>query len=548
MDLGRLGRQFPTRLSFMRVLTRRMCREAWTIEREHVELDARGAGCVVYRVDAAANTYRMVLFAHDLDPARRSDRVIADAWDVTATLCTGEVDARRRRELAAQVPLQEAGRLDSSCIVLTRANRSSRQFERIVNGLARGRQPETRHLLEVGYLYRTTAVYGSGKFGMSDWSNIHEHHPDLARPFAAEMLACYLLRQFGFDQVEHLARLKSPATAVALSQEAKRSLGIGNATGLGMAPFLVNHPLLIGRWILQRETALARVLASASFSRDKVDRMRVVLTRAALHLEQIRIGNEEQLNCNRQVSAEARRLCDWLEHGSPVRDWAGLLEHVQAECSVESQELLISVILEVHPELVDDLEEGMVVEETYELDPGMRARELRELIESHCGWVLEIDFEQPASTAHFWYRSEEKMEPRLGLRGSEAGADREMRIGLAREIARCHQALIFMLQDHGDSSTAEFVLKYPELRYIVRRLQTLTKVPYGEIRANLLDASVLPIHLLRCKLAFMGVTKFDPRSRLWVRNTMFQGAPLPEELNPQGQDDWSFPVMSGKPG
>jgi len=35
----------------------------------------------------------------------------------------------------------------------------------------------------------------------------------------------------------------------------RRYLGIGNSTGLGMAPFLINHPQLIQQWILSRECA-----------------------------------------------------------------------------------------------------------------------------------------------------------------------------------------------------------------------------------------------------------------------------------------------------
>jgi hypothetical protein len=41
----------------------------------------------------------------------------------------------------------------------------------------------------------------------------------------------------------------------------RRALGIGNATGLGMAPFLVNHPDLLNNWIAAREAAIARVRA-----------------------------------------------------------------------------------------------------------------------------------------------------------------------------------------------------------------------------------------------------------------------------------------------
>ena len=75
----------------------------------------------------------------------------------------------------------------------------------------------------------------------------------------------------------------------------------------------------------------------------------------------------------------------------------------------------------------------------------------------------------------------------------------------------------------------------------------MSKLRFGDIQENLLDKDVLPIHLLRCKLAFFGVGKFDPKSRLWVRNTMFQGAPLITDLGNEIDDDWSFPVTPDRP-
>ena len=52
------------------------------------------------------------------------------------------------------------------------------------------------------------------------------------------------------------------------------------------------------------------------------------------------------------------------------------------------------------------------------------------------------------------------------------------------------------------------------------------------------------MHLLRCKLAMFGATKFDPRSDRWVRVTFFQGAPLLDEINdPEYADSWNFPTM-----
>jgi hypothetical protein len=98
------------------------------------------------------------------------------------------------------------------------------------------------------------------------------------------------------------------------------------------------------------------------------------------------------------------------------------------------------------------------------------------------------------------------------------------------------------MQQSHDVSVAEFLLQKPIHLGIVNRIATMAQTQYGEIRANLLHKDVLPMHLLRCKLAFFGVSKFDPKSALWVRNTMFQGAPVVGDLKHEFNDDWYFPV------
>ena len=61
---------------------------------------------------------------------------------------------------------QEVGRLSYKELTLSRANKSVRVFNHVVESL---RKCTNLDLLEkVGYLYRTTAVYGSGKFGLAD--------------------------------------------------------------------------------------------------------------------------------------------------------------------------------------------------------------------------------------------------------------------------------------------------------------------------------------------------------------------------------------------
>ena len=78
MRLARLGSLHQSRLSFMRILTRRMAREKWIFARPAFEIDDKGVGYAVYSAEGPERTYSLVAFAHDLPPDQRSDRVIAE--------------------------------------------------------------------------------------------------------------------------------------------------------------------------------------------------------------------------------------------------------------------------------------------------------------------------------------------------------------------------------------------------------------------------------------------------------------------------------------
>ena len=115
-------------------------------------------------------------------------------------------------------------------LTLSRANRSVRLFNHVIDRLSQGEQPDLKLINEVGYLYRTTAVYGSGKFGLADRYRIKDRS-EINGPFRLEMMLVYLVRQFTFDQVNHVAKEKNPDSAVELDKDIARSLGIGNSTG-----------------------------------------------------------------------------------------------------------------------------------------------------------------------------------------------------------------------------------------------------------------------------------------------------------------------------
>lgn len=542
MDLERLGSHFQSRLSFVRSSMRRMMNEKWRIQRTCFDLDAEGFGTAIYRIDTTSAHYHCVIFSMYLPPEKRSDRVIADQWDVSFVLLAGDVDEQQLADLRRNVPLQEAGRFDSRVLVLSRANRSLRNFERFLEALAEGCQPDPRQLAEVGYLYRTTAVYGNGKFGIADFSCLQDT-ADFTQPFSAQMFTVYLLRHFSIEQIEHMARARNPQRAVGLDPALQRYLGVGNSTGLGMAPFLINHPQLVNQWLWARETALAQVVAQAA-DLPHAQRFQSLLLRARRHLQQTSTEDQRQSGIDQQTLADLEQLAEWFT-GQSVN--AGLWSRLQAWAEVNvgagCQELLVSLLLELYPEQVDPLAEQMSVNEGFRLNAEMPLNELCDLIESEYRWALEYDLSGAEANHFFWYRSAEKEEPRLGERAMEPGAEKEMQLGIAHNIQRCHRALLAYREQHPRQLTAHFLLALPQFKGTVCRLQGMARCAFGEIRANLMDRSMLPIHLLRCKLAFFGAGKFDPKSSRWVRITLFQGAPLVSEIGQPFPDDWNFAVM-----
>ncbi len=541
-----MGSFHQTRISFMRSLLRRIAAEGWRLSRPLFDLDEGGYGTLVYRVETPAGVCSLVAFSDELSPEERTDRVIASKWDATFALTLGEPSADDIARLRANVPKQEAGRCGPRELVLSRANKSVRLFGHVVDCLAQGWQPTMEDIVRVGYLMRTTAVYGNGKFGLSDLARTFGcglFH----RPFEAEMLAVYLIREFTIDLVEHVAAARAPDRAVRLAPDRRRALGIGNSTGLGMAPFLNTHPTLLHRWMVARETAIARVLAVPEAAPGKRARFVELLTRAVAHVGEWETRDARQATRVQVLRRELGWLHEQLTDGAAdllagPTPWRRLAELVEARCSEEMQELLNSLVMEPYGELVDDLADEMTDPERERIDPAMTLGGLRALIERDYDWALGIDFTRPEAQHLFWYVSEEKLEPRLGERHAEPGAAREMRVGIARDVQALHRELAGGTLD-PEESVAGFLLRRPRWRHVVRRAQIIARYPYGEIHDNLLGADCLAIDILRCKLSFFGAIKFDPKSDRWTRITMYQGAPAFAELDRGNADGWALPLF-----
>lgn len=542
MRLKRLGSFHQTRLSFMRVLLRRLDRDGWRLSRATWDVNERGEGVAVYRADGPARSYSLVAFAHDLPPEKRTDRVIAEEWDATFALFDGDPAPADIERLRGNVPRQEAGRVSETEIVLARANRSVRLFDHVVSCLAAGRQPLAEDLARIGYLMRTTAVYGSGKFGLAVREAISDR-VEFNAPFQAEMLAVFLIRAFTLDLVDHLAKIRSPKQAITLAPALRRSLGVGNATGLGMAPFLMNHPALLDHWIAARETALARVRSLSNAAAWPL--LPTLIARSRKLVASWNTTDAVQQERIAGLAADLEKLSARIDQGpSGSLPFEALYQWAEGALGLEAQEMLVSLLIEPHGALVDDLAQTMACDEDAEflIDGRMTLGALIALIEQNYRFAIDTDFSDARAQARFWYVSEEKLEPRLGERSEEEGADREQPLGIARDVAALYRAL--QAGERGDRIAA-FLMLRPDYRHLVRRIQISARHPYAEIRDNLLSAEMRPIDLLRCKLACFGATRFDPKSDRWVRITMFQNAPLPDEIGRCDPDDWVLPPLDG---
>ena len=180
MKLSRLGSFHQSKLSFLRSFLNEF--KEWEYNRDLFNLNENGFGEAVYSFKKNKRVYSLVCFANEIKDEERSDRVIATKWDAAFTLHDGVPTKKDIERLKNEVPKQEVGRLSYKELTLSRANKSVRIYNHVVESLSKGQQPDLNLLSKVGYLYRTTAVYGSGKFGLADRFRI-KNREEINGPF-----------------------------------------------------------------------------------------------------------------------------------------------------------------------------------------------------------------------------------------------------------------------------------------------------------------------------------------------------------------------------
>ena len=543
MKLDRLGSFHQSRLSFTRRLIDDLKYQKSKIEIYQWDIDNSGIGSAIIKIALKKETLSLVIFCHSINDEERTDRVIAEKWDMTFSLFRGVPNNQELNQLSKNLEIQEAGRHNSKQLTLSRANKSQRIFEKVLNDLSIGKQPSEKLINDVGYLVRTTAVYGNGKFGIEDFSKTNGHI-FLQKPFQAEMLTVYLVRYFSIELINFLAKKKGGKKSVILSKHLTKHLGVGNATGLGMAPFLVNHQELIHQWIYNRETAISRVFSIKRLNKKTQNKIINYIHQAFKYSLQWKVDDKlqskkiEKLNSDLKKILQNEELTKLLNFDYPIKRFFNFFKD---DITLETQEILNSIFIEPFPELLEDLINNMGAEEKKSVLISYTVNDILEIIKDNFNWAIKIDTSKPEENYCFWYTSQTKLEPRLGITKKDAGIEKQLPFDIAHQIK---QAVNTLNKLPSNMTAAEVMINHPELRNIIKRVIINKSMPYSEIQNNLIGKDMKPIDILRCKLSFFGASKYDPKSNLWTRITLFQGAPLPNELWKKNINDWLFPNLS----
>ena len=181
MRLARMGAAHQTRLSFLRAMLRRAAREGWRFARPRFDIDARGVGVAVYCVrdrrsaptasSPSAMTCRRSGAPTASSPrpgTRRSCSTTACRARPRSSACAGTCRAKRPAAICRASWCSPAPTRACGC--------SSAWWRR----LSDGRQPDADDVEATGYLMRTTAVYGNGKFGIADRDAHRASAPEFA--------------------------------------------------------------------------------------------------------------------------------------------------------------------------------------------------------------------------------------------------------------------------------------------------------------------------------------------------------------------------------
>ena len=355
----------------------------------------------------------------------------------------------------------------------------------------------------------------------------------------------YLVREFTFDQVNHIAKQKNPKKAVALDLDICRNLGIGNSTGLGMAPFIVNHPTLLNNWILAREISLKKIREIENIKDNDFKLFKKILKKS---LKDISFWNTDSEFQKKKIFGLLKDMEKLLNFINKHFDFKGkysfneLYLWCEKNLNDECIEYIVSLMMEPYDNIINPLIKKMSSDEEkhFNIPTQKNIENLRNILENNYSEIIKIDFSKKENNQNFWFISKNKEEPRLADRYLDHGSELEQPLAIARDIKILYERIS---NKKNNLSIGKFLMENNDLRHVVRRAFISENFPYAEIQDNTIGSKLMPIDMLRLKLSFFGAVKFDPRSDKWLRICMFQGAPLLNDLKSL-DDEWIYNTLN----
>ena len=122
-------------------------------------------------------------------------------------------------------------------------------------------------------------------------------------------------------------------------------------------------------------------------------------------------------------------------------EWVDLLQFTTNNCNYDTQEIAKVQLLELYPEISEELAEDMSDVEEMKINESQTLKELNSIIEKDYQWALEVDFSEKNNDYLFWYISAAKLEPRLGERYNEKGSELEQHLGVAKMVQKLHSII-----------------------------------------------------------------------------------------------------------
>ncbi|MDQ2184802.1 hypothetical protein RBI13_06305 [Alcaligenaceae bacterium A4P071] len=532
----------PSRLSVSRSMMAKALKERWRIVLHDWRIDANAVGTAVYHIDTGAMVFSFSVLSFAPTAQGKTGRIIGRSWDMMGALTEGRVSDADLNAMAVELPKLYEGRATPGTLIWARANRSSRAFDHTVQALVAGEQPDIGVLSEVCYLMRNTGLDGNGTFGTRSFLSLEADHP-LRRPLDAQMLSAYMMRTFSIDLAHHLARVRNPE-APDIDPAIQRYLGVGNGSALGLILFVNNHPRLIHNWLTARQQAIqaACALRVDAESQEVVmlDRMiaRTIAFRREDRMEYERFADSAMVASElAQVRETLDRLRGQTTAGSS--DLFGQLARwAQAHVHEETCQCLLGLLTELVPDVCDREAEKLAVSEDFLVEPDMPAADLRELVRREYAWAFEMDVDSEAARRHIWYKSVSAEEPRRG-----PAAEVEYAFNLGLDLPRLARDLHAALLDAAPHDTVgDVLMRSPQLRNIVARVQTLRGLDAHSPHMNIMDEQFVPVDIVRLmNVGMHGVDKARDYLGRNLRGVLFHGAPTPADMAAGVATDWFFP-------